>query len=113
MPPCGYRNPAIDGIAQFLLDNLEYFIELYTEKGMSIENAIATEFGEIARIRNGVRGGAWSAIVVEINERFYSLLLNEQPSNWEDVRRIGKNLVATATADLRSLTLDGGHRRSI
>src|SRR5438309_9511659 len=83
MPPCGYRPAAVDGVRAFLNDNLDYFVELYSRRGCSIEEALASEHREIASIRAGRRGGAWSAKVVEVNQLFYDRLAARAPSTWE------------------------------
>lgn len=105
MPPCGYRPPAVDGLQEFLGDNLAYFIELYRARGLSVEEALASEDEEISRIRSGARGGAWSARAVELNHLFYQQLAAAKPRSWADVERMGLAIIAAAKFELNSLLL--------
>lgn len=104
MPPCGYRPPAVESIRWFMMDNLEYFIELYEGRGVTVKQALATESCEIARIRQGERGGLWSKIVVELNAEFYSQLRAKCPNVWSDVRPLGESIIEQLTQELISLT---------
>lgn len=106
MPPCGYRSVAVESIRRFLIDNLEYFIELYTRRDISISEALESEAMEIDRIRRGERGGTWSKLVVELNSRFYAQLRAERPSSWEDVRRLGNGIADAAVHELSSLSVE-------
>ena len=106
MPPCGYRPTAVDGMKAFLLDNLDYFVELYSRQGLTVHEALTKEFDEITRIRGGARGGAWSAKIVEINQLFYDRLAARGPQGWNDVRREGRAIIANAEAELASLLLE-------
>src|SRR5689334_765535 len=106
MPPCGYRPTAVEGIQTFLDDNLRYFIELYSRRGVSVAEALASEANEISRIRAGVRGGEWSERVVEINQLFYEKLAARAPESWEDVDREGKEIIICASTELDSLLLE-------
>ena len=104
MPPCGYRPPAIDGMRRFMADNLEYFVALYRPQGLTVAQALAVERGEIARIREGERGGPWSATVVELNARFYDCLQRAAISSWDDVLHAGDAIIGELERDLNSLT---------
>lgn len=103
MPPCGYRGAAVDGLDAFLSDNLQYFIELYRGRGLTIAAALASEAKEIDLIRSGARGGPWSTRAVELNDQFYKLLADAQPQTWSDVERIGREIIAGAVTEFRSL----------
>lgn len=104
MPPCGYRPPAINGMGQFLADNLAYFIELYRPQGLTPSQAMDREEREIAAIRAGARGGPWSASVVLANLEFYRQLRLRAPQSWDDVEREGATLIQSALAELGSLS---------
>lgn len=103
MPPCGYRPPAVESIRWFLVDNLDYFVELYTGRAFLIDEALEAESNEIAKIRGGDRGGVWSRIVVEINAEFYRQLKSRRPSSWLEVRQVGEAVISAMVQDLSSL----------
>lgn len=106
MPPCGFRSHAVESIRSFLLDNLEYFIDLYAGRELSILEALESEMMEIDNIRRGGRGGSWSRLVVELNSRFYDELKAQRPQSWDDVRRLGNSIADAAAHDLRSLSVE-------
>lgn len=103
MPPCGYRDNAIDGMDHFLRDNLAYFIDLYEPQGLTPAAAMQLELREIGLIRSGSRGGSWSAATVEINNVFYKALAARSPQSWAEVATIGQDIIHQARLDLASL----------
>jgi len=88
----------------FLLDNLEYFIDLYRERGLSVSEALASEDTEIEKIRRGERGSVWSKIVVELNAEFYLQLRVRQPRSWLEVRQFGESIIDLMSQELQSLS---------
>lgn len=104
MPPCGYRPLAVESIRCFLLDNLDYFIDLYLNRGLSLIDALKSEADEIEKIRQGKRGSTWSRIVVELNAEFYSQLSSKQLKNWDEVRSSGESIIANMIAELTALS---------
>lgn len=104
MPPCGYRPPAVESVRWFMMDNLDYFIDLYEARGITVAEALSAESSEIDGIRRGERGGVWSKIVVELNAEFYKQLRASNPRTWAEVRPLGESIIDQITQELMSLT---------